>query len=133
MKKSYSEQMEEQLEPRPERKAGRKTAAVLLVGAGFGLARLVADMMAQSEFFPEPTAHEIWVRNRIPRGTHYDPADDGPETDIGFRAWVRRVVERVALTQVVEDVLASDGWLNAHSHSFVQVHDEITFWEHPRE
>lgn len=39
-------------------------------------------MQTHSEFFPAPSAHEIWIRNRIPRGTHYDPADDGPEVQV---------------------------------------------------
>lgn len=39
-------------------------------------------MQQRSEFFPVPSAHEDYVRNRIPRGAHYDSADDGPEVNV---------------------------------------------------
>lgn len=47
----------------------------------------------QSEFFPVPSPHETYVRNRIPRGAHYEPTDDGPEVDI-----IRRIHASHTLT-----------------------------------
>jgi len=81
--KSHSEEMEEQLEPRPEPKRVR----VLMIGSP--LAAILANRekytawplsVVHSEFFPAPSVHKEWIQNRVPRGTHYDPADDGPKS-----------------------------------------------------
>jgi len=61
--------------------------------------------VAHSEFFPEPTAHEIWIRNRIPRGAHYDPTDDGPEVAIIMREGAVKVFE--VIDAVAEHVAGS--------------------------
>src|SRR5690349_24596360 len=77
--KSYSEEMEEQLEPRPQ-------SRLKVVGQ-------VQDEVILSEFFSKPSAHETWIRNRVPRGTHYDSADDGPEVEIVRTVKVSEVVD----------------------------------------
>lgn len=125
--KSHSEEMEEQLEPRPERKT------VLLIGAHGSALAMVRHLVGRSgdtepsfkeketldgtiiwsQFHHEPTAHEAWVRNRISRGTHYDPADDGPETDADYMAWVAQIV--LGVTEATTRQAFDDMWLDAYS------------------
>ncbi len=83
MDKSYSEQMEEQLEPRP----GSKYKPIICD-------RFVTHIY-RSEFFPVPSAHEEWMRNRIPRGAYYDSADDGPEFEIIRRVWPVQILQEM--------------------------------------
>ncbi len=90
------------------------------------------NVLLLSEVFPEPTAHEVWVRDRIKWHTQYDPADDGPETNWEFRRWTGLVIEQVALVQLVEDVLDSENWLNPHSHQFGD-DGHFPMWERTRE
>lgn len=122
--KSYSEQMEEQLEPRPERKA------ILLVGVHGSALAVVQHLIARSEFFPEPTAHEVWVRDRIPRGAHYDPADDGPETDADYMAWVAQIILGVTEATMLQSL--DDLWLNPRPCVF-GVDLAVDFLNHSRE
>jgi len=77
-----------------------------------------------SKFFPPPTAHEVWVRNHIPRGAHYDTADDGPETDLKYMLWVARTLRRVALVNFFDA-----DWLDKHSVIVGGIHDEMIFLE----
>lgn len=120
--KSYSEEMEEQLEPRPEKRATS------------------GPLVCRSEFFPEPTAHEMYVRDRIPRGAHYDSADDGPETQEGYLDWVVEVLFNVGVAgayEVLESAVDSyfskveQYWLDCHSHQFDS--SEIEILRHSKE
>lgn len=80
MEKSYSEQ----LEPRPE-----KYKPIICDRFIQGL------YLRRSEFFPVPSVHKDYVLNRIPRGAHYDSADDGPEVEIIRRVWPTQIFEQM--------------------------------------